>query len=138
MLLSTRLDEDAIEAQERNAVEMPEIATDKLQIVVHGSGGDLQISIGEHLALCFQLGAELAVHSGRSHIIGECGQSRQYPLSNIGQMPFPRLRAKGASVQLADDYRTGKLLFAGNGPEPVHIGRPWPGTQQLGDGVRVE
>jgi hypothetical protein len=117
---------------------MADVARDEFKVVIKGSCCDLEVRVGQDIAVAFEVGADEAEDAGDGGIEGENGDSGKDLVFNVAQMALARSRAKSAFEEFSHCYGTGELGVTGNGLEPVHVGPKWVGAQEFGDGVGIE
>ncbi len=83
-VLASCVTQDLIQSQPRYPLEVSDVAADQFQVVMDGGGGNLEVSIGEHLAGFFELSPNLPVNAGDGHIIWQGCNGGEYPLLNVG------------------------------------------------------
>ena len=135
---STSLGKYGIDPQTRDALEMPEITGDDFEPVVNCSCTYLEIGVRQNGSRFFQMGSDLSEDSCRDQVVRENGDSREYALSDVGEVTIAQPGAVGSFVKFSDHHGTRELFLPRNRFEPVHVRDERLWSEELRDGVGIE
>ena len=116
------LGKDAVESEAGNALEVPKISSDKLEVVVDGCCGNLQVCIRKDDPRFLQMRSDFPEDPCGGDIVGEHSHSRKDAVGNVVEMAVPGHGTVSALIKLSDDHSTCELLLPGNHFQPVHVG----------------